>query len=78
MIMNAISVTQEQLILIAAYNKAHNADTWVIQTPPDSTIGGFSARFVDFLLGSERVIIRIANDDLMTVPLSQITISVKF
>lgn len=71
-----VPATVENLQLISSYNREHSVPTWVIHTPPESTIGGFSARFVKFV-DSETVIIKIANGDLWEKPLSEISFATK-
>lgn len=71
------SPTSEMLTILAGYNSANNNPTWVIHTPPESTIGGFSARFISFETpGSDNVVIQWANGDIFIAPLSEITIRV--
>lgn len=66
-----------ELRLIAAYNKAHNASTYVIHTPEKSTIGGFSAEFMGFL-DKETAILKMANGETFKADISRITIRVSF
>lgn len=60
---------------ILAYCKEHYQPCWIIRTPPESKIGGFSAQLLE--LGAETARIKIANGDVMSVPISQISIRVK-
>jgi hypothetical protein len=72
-----IVITAAALKFLDAYNNAHNATTWVIHTPKDSTIGGFSAEFVGFV-DDDNVILKHASGDTYTAPISNVTIRVAF
>lgn len=72
-----VTVSDRQIIdptLMAAilgYCTAHNLPAWVIHTPPESTIGGFSARLVNII--GDTASIEWANGDRVTVPVSQLS-----
>jgi len=59
---------------VFGYTAAHRLPCWVIHTPPQSTIGGFSAELVD--LGWIESVIRIANGDTRNVPTDELSIRI--
>lgn len=75
--MITVPVTNTDLDFIAAYNRAHKHDTWVIFTPENSQVGGVTSRFVRFENFTEEIVVlKMANDDEFTCPLSQVTINI--
>jgi hypothetical protein len=71
---------RDELALIHAYNKACREDTWVTYSRPGDTSqwGGVSARFINFdPMNSDLCILKWANGDTETVPLSCVTIRVQ-
>jgi hypothetical protein len=75
--MHTTQVSISELSLIKGYNNEQRVPTWVIHTPSDSTFGGFSAEFVHFE-DFETVLLKKANGDTYTAPLSQISIRVQY
>lgn len=57
---------------ILAYCRRHNHWCHVTHTPPESKIGGFSARLLS--IGTESARIKIANGDEVDVPTNEIHI----
>ena len=57
---------------VLRYCTAHSIPCWVIQTPPESTIGGFSARLINII--GDTASIEIANGDRHAVPVSELSI----
>ncbi len=55
---------------VLGYCTAHRIDAWVVHTPPESTIGGFSARLVNII--GDTASIMIANGDRHTVPIAEL------
>lgn len=55
---------------VLGYCTAHRMQCNVVHTPPESTIGGFSARLVNII--GDTASIEIANGDRLTVPVSQL------
>lgn len=74
----SVSITKTQLLMLAAYNKAHYVPTYVIHTPPESAIGGFGAEFVEFDGVNVMAKLKKANGDTFFAPISEITIRVQF
>lgn len=72
-----IAVDAYRLRFLAAYNKARRQPTYVVHTPPKSTIGGVRVKFISFE-AANTVQLRKDNGDLYTVPLSEVTVRVEF
>jgi hypothetical protein len=57
---------------IMAYNKAYYLPTWCIHTPPESTIGGFSAKLIGIGIAGDVFEIEWAGGDRQIVPKSEV------
>lgn len=74
-----MSITTQQLKIIAAYNKANNQPTWVIYSDPaiNSKYNGVSSRFIKFN-EDETVQLQDASGRYYSVSFETVTIRVQF
>lgn len=68
-------ITDPALIAaILSYCKGHRIPCWVIHTPPESTIGGFSCQLLE--IKGDVAVCEIASGDRYDRPMSEISATI--